>query len=229
MEPFSHGRSISGTGNDLLPATTPNRAVHSRSSWVLLPTCGFFALMGPSLQLSHEVTRQGDNHFSAEPEEAGAGRGFVPLRALRAGTPGLESLECRLFFLLNIEEFVELGNLKDLVNLRVNVTQDQLALGGVHLLVEGDKLAQRGAGQVFHVAKVEHQLATAQLINQAEELFADDLNVLFVEDLFVGEIDHRDIADVFDFQATATRLRRHRQLLERPAIRLPGCWVRAKV
>src|SRR5438093_124919 len=47
---------------------------------------------------------------------------------------------------------------------------------------------------------------------EAEELLADDLDVLRVEDAFVGEVDDRDVADGLDFQTTATRLSRHRDV-----------------
>src|SRR5262249_53939993 len=85
------------------------------------------------------------------------------------------------------------------------------APGGVHLLVERDELAQGGAGEVLDVAEVEQDLAPAELVHQAEELLADDLDVLLVEDLLVGEIHDSDIADVFDFEAAPTRLGGHAQ------------------
>ena len=52
--------------------------------------------------------------------------------------------------------------------------------------------------------EVQQDLAQALLIHEAEELLADDLDVLLVQDLAVDEIDHRDVADGFDFEATTT-------------------------
>ena len=79
----------------------------------------------------------------------------------------------------------------------------------VDLLVERDELAQGGAGQILDVAEVEQQFAPAQFVDEAEELFADDLDVLFIEDFLVDEIDDGDVADVFYFQSPPPRLRGH--------------------
>jgi hypothetical protein len=52
---------------------------------------------------------------------------------------------------------------------------------------------------VFEITKLN------KLFNiQAEQLLADRLDVLLVEDLAVGEIDDGHIADVFHFEAPAT-------------------------
>src|ERR1051325_10815691 len=97
----------------------------------------------------------------------------------------LHLLQSRLLVLLDVEQLVELGDLEDLVNLRVDAAQDQPAAGGIHLLVQGDELAQRGARQVFDVAEVQQQFAAPQLVHQAKQLFADQLNVLLVQDLLI--------------------------------------------
>src|SRR5205085_2565273 len=128
-----------------------------------------------------------------------AGEGPAPLEGLQGG----------LLLLLDVEEFIEFGDLKYLVYLRIDVAQDQPAAYALQLLVEGDQLAQRRAGEVLDVAEVEQELAAAFLVDEAEELFADHLNVLLVEDFLVDEVDHRHVADVLDFQTTTARLGRH--------------------
>src|SRR5207244_7862672 len=107
------------------------------------------------------------------------------------------------------EQLVELGDLEDRVDLRVDLAQDQLAAGALELAVERDQLAQRGAGQELDVLEVEQDLPAAELVDELEQLLADDLNVLFVEDLLVHEVHDGDIADIFDFQPAAARLRSH--------------------
>src|SRR5579883_525641 len=114
-----------------------------------------------------------------------------------AAVARLKRLQGRLLFLLDLE---------DLVNLRVDVAQDQPAADALELLVEGDELAERGAGEVFDVAEVEEELLHPLLVDEAEELLADDLDVLLVEDLTVHEVDDGHIADLFDLEATTARL-----------------------
>src|SRR5262249_30924018 len=54
-------------------------------------------------------------------------------------------------------------------------------------------------------------LATADLVNQAEKLLADDLNVLLVQNAAVNEVHHRNVANVLDLKATTARRLRHRR------------------
>src|SRR5262249_57860366 len=101
----------------------------------------------------------------------------VAVRPATRGGPAAaasERLQRRLLFLLDVEQLVQLRDLEDLVDLRVNVAQDQPAAHRVDLLVERDELAQGGAGEVLDVAEVQQQLAPAQLVHEAEELFTDD-------------------------------------------------------
>ena len=56
---------------------------------------------------------------------------------------------------------------------------------------------------------IRKKLAQAIMIHQAEQLIANDLDVLFVEDLAIDEVDHGHIANVFYLQATATGLCGH--------------------
>src|SRR5262249_40973669 len=55
------------------------------------------------------------------------------------------------------------------------------------------------------VIEIQQDFLAAELIDQAEELLADDLDVLLVQDFLVDEIDGRNVADVLDFEAFATR------------------------
>src|SRR5205807_7199027 len=82
--------------------------------------------------------------------------------------------------------------------------------------------AQGGAGEELDVLEVEQDLAAAELVHELEQLLADDLDVLLVEDLLVDEVDDGDVADVFDFQPAAARLRSHERGPRRGAARVPG-------
>src|SRR5579864_7397849 len=122
--------------------------------------------------------------------------------------PCSDSLKClqgRLLLLLDVEELVELGNLEHLVDVRVDVAEDELAAGGLDFLVQSDELAESGTGEVVDIAEVEQDLAPAELVDQAEEVFADLLNVLLVEDLAVDEVHDGHVAFLYDLEATAAR------------------------
>src|SRR5262249_23833757 len=68
---------------------------------------------------------------------------------------------------------------------------------------------QGGAGQILDVTEIQQDLAAARVVDQTEELLADHLDILFVQNLAVDEINNRHIANVFNFEATAARLRGH--------------------
>ncbi len=112
-----------------------------------------------------------------------------------------------MLILVDLEELVELGDLKHFVDLRVNIAEDQPPPRRLELLVQRDELAQRGTGEVLHVAEIQQQLADAIIINQAEQLLADELDVLLIENFLVDEIDDRDVANLLDFEPTPSRLR----------------------
>src|SRR5207248_11567312 len=110
----------------------------------------------------------------------------------------------------NDEELVELGDFEDLANLRIDGAQDQFAARPLDLLVQGDQLAQGGTRHVLDIAEIQEQLLASGIVHQAEELFADDLDVLLVENLLVREANNRHIANVFDFESPSTRRLRRR-------------------
>src|SRR5262249_34822708 len=83
-----------------------------------------------------------------------------------------ERLKGCLLFLVNLEELVELGDLEDLKNLRGDIAEDQLPPRTLQLLVQRDQLPQRGAREVLHVAEVQQELPTTDLVNQPEKLLA---------------------------------------------------------
>ncbi len=96
---------------------------------------------------------------------------------------GSKRLKSILFVTLDDEQFIEARDLEHLANVRVDVAQNQLAAGALNLLVERDQLAQRGAGHVLNIAKVQQDLLATKLVDQAEKLLADDLDVLLVKNL----------------------------------------------
>src|SRR5207302_161538 len=82
-------------------------------------------------------------------------RARLPGGAARPTRPGTsERLQGGLFFLDDLEELVQLGDLEDFVDLRGDVAQDQPPAGRLQLLVECDELAEGGARQVLHVAEI---------------------------------------------------------------------------
>src|SRR5262249_28374528 len=134
-----------------------------------------------------------------------------PPGGMWAGAAGSERLECGLLVLVDLEQFVELGDLEDLVNLPGDLAHDQLAAGVLHLLVQRDELAEGGGGEELDVAEVQEDLLLALVVDEVEKLFADDLNVLLVEDLLVDEFDHGNVADFFQFKPPAAGLRVHQE------------------
>ena len=69
------------------------------------------------------------------------------------------------------------------------------------------ELAEGGAGKIFHVAEVQEQLSQTLVIHQAEQLIADYLDVLLVQDFAVHEVNDGNIADMLDLKTAAARLR----------------------
>src|SRR5262249_32836848 len=128
-----------------------------------------------------------------------------------ADEAGSKHLQTFLLIALDDKELVQFGNLEHLANLRVNVAKHELAARRLHLLVQGDELAQSSAGHVLHVAEIKEKLLAPRFVHQTEKLLADNLNVLLVQDFSVCKTDHSHIADVFHFQTAAfRRLRRHK-------------------
>ncbi len=130
---------------------------------------------------------------------AGKGRNFV-VSDRRAS----ERLQRRLLFFDDLEELVQLGDLKDFVDLRIDVAQDEPATGLLKLLVQRDEFTEGSAGEVFDVAEVEENLSPTFFVYQTEQLLTDDLDILLIEDLAIDEVDHGDIADMLDLEPAAT-------------------------
>src|SRR3972149_2924034 len=113
----------------------------------------------------------------------------------------LESVQRRLLVLLDIKQLVQLGDLEDLKNLRVDATEPQAASSGRNRLVHRDQLPQGRARQVHDVSEVQQDLA--RTVDQAEHLLPHLLDVGFVQDLLVREVDDGHSLEVlFHHQAT---------------------------
>jgi hypothetical protein len=121
----------------------------------------------------------------------------------------LERLKGGLLFLMDREQLVEFGDLEYFLDLFRDSAKDQLAAYRLNLSVQSNEFSQRGAGEELNIAEIEQNLAAAELVHQAEEIVADHLNVLFIQDLFIDEIDNGDVAHVLDLEASATRLLGH--------------------
>ena len=67
----------------------------------------------------------------------------------------LELLQGFLFVAANDKELVQFGNFEDFADLRIDITQDEPAAGGLDLFVQGDELAQSRTRHVLHIAEVQ--------------------------------------------------------------------------
>ena len=108
---------------------------------------------------------------------------------------------------VDLEDLVEPGDPEDLEEVGVDAAELELALDRPDLLLEVDQLAQRGAGEVLHVAEVQQDLLVPLVLHQAVELVADLLDVLLGDDLGIDEADDRDPINGFQAEMTARGLR----------------------
>jgi hypothetical protein len=120
------------------------------------------------------------------------------------------------------EELVEFGDLEDFLDFLRDAAKDQLAANGLNLSVERNEFPQSGAGKKLDIAEVEQNLAASELIHESEEIVADHLDVLFIQDFFIDEIDNGDVAHVLDFEASATRLLGHTATPVKALYYVPG-------
>src|SRR5262249_34133198 len=133
----------------------------------------------------------------------------LPIPNFRVSRARLKCLESSLLFPLNIEELIEFGNFEHFIYLRVDVAKHQSPVDLLQFLIKRNQFGQGRAGEIFHVAEIQQDLAPPRVFNQAKKLLTNDLNVLLVQNLAIDEIDDGHVADVFHFKATATRLCRH--------------------
>src|SRR5438309_126495 len=113
-------------------------------------------------------------------------------------------LQGRLLVFLDVEQTIQLRDLEDLEDFVVDIAHHQLAAGGADLLVERYEFTQSRAGKILDIGEVQQDFLAAQFLDQAEQVFADLLDVLFVKDFAVDEIDDRDVlVVVFDLESAA--------------------------
>src|SRR5579862_4998632 len=77
----------------------------------------------------------------------------------------------------DLKQLIQPCDLENLFNVGADRAQPQLASGGFDFLVHCDQFAEGGARQVFDVGKIEDDLLAVIVIDQAEQLISDDLNV----------------------------------------------------
>ena len=95
---------------------------------------------------------------------------------------------------MNLEQFVQLRDLENFHERRVDAAQPELGFHSHDQFVHGHQFADCRAGKVLDVLEIEQNLARA--IHQAREFFAQLLDVLLVQNLSVGEVDDCDAVDV---------------------------------
>src|SRR5262245_19707996 len=97
-----------------------------------------------------------------------------------------KSLDCLVAVIQNLEEFVQPRNLENLLDVRSYGAQPQFSACRLHLLVHRDQFAERRAGEILDIREVENDLLAVVVIDEAEQLVPDDLNVALIEDFLVG-------------------------------------------
>jgi hypothetical protein len=124
-----------------------------------------------------------------------------PIRPLSVASKSFQG-----FFLIvaDVEQLIQFGDGEDFVNVWPNAAESQLSFGPLDLLIHRNEFAKRGARQIFHVGKIENDFLATILIDEAKELVTDDLNVRFVEDLFVNELRDCHVADFLDVDSPLT-------------------------
>src|SRR5262249_26283722 len=98
-----------------------------------------------------------------------------------------EALDCVLLRLANPEGLEKLHDLKDVLQLWVDVAENKLPTGPPDALVEGDELAEHQAGQYADAAEVENETARAEVLDELEELFIDGFDDLLLGDFPTAE------------------------------------------
>jgi hypothetical protein len=109
----------------------------------------------------------------------------------------LHAFEGLFQVITHVKELVELRDREDFVDVRSDGAEPKLALRGLHLLIHRDQLAESGARQILNIGEIENDLLPSIVLNQAEKLVSDDLNVAFVENLLVNEFGNRDVTRLF--------------------------------
>jgi hypothetical protein len=82
---------------------------------------------------------------------------------------------------LDLEYAIQVSDFENLAQKRIGVRQDKATTLAAELLVKGKELAQRGAGEVVHIAQIEQQLLSAGLASQLPELLTGGMSVFFGE------------------------------------------------
>jgi hypothetical protein len=118
-----------------------------------------------------------------------------------------ELIESRLLVRVDLKNLIETSDPEDLEKVGMNATELELALDRRDLLLEVDQLAERRAGEILHVPKVQQDGLVTFVLNQAIKLVADLLDVLFGHDLGIDEADNGHSVNIFEPEMTARTLR----------------------
>jgi hypothetical protein len=112
-------------------------------------------------------------------------------------------LQRRLLIFQDVEQFIQLCDFKHFINVVGDVAHNQFTAARLNFLVQGYEFTQSGAGKILDIGEIQENFFSAQFIHEAEQIFADFLDVLFVQDFFVDEINNGNFAVIFDFQSPA--------------------------
>ncbi len=82
----------------------------------------------------------------------------------------------------------------------------ELAFDRSGLSIQVDQLAERGARKILNIPEIEQEIPVSFFLNQAVELVADFLDVLFGDDLRLDKADNGHSVNVFEAEVTARTL-----------------------
>ena len=95
----------------------------------------------------------------------------------------------------------------DLEKIRMDTAKLELAFNCSSFTFQVDQLAERGTRKILNVPEIEQEIPVPFVLNQAVELVADFLDVLFGNDLRFDEADNGHSVNVFEAEVTARTLR----------------------
>ena len=94
------------------------------------------------------------------------------------------------------ENPIELGDDEAFVHPRLQFAKSQLPIATLHPLIELHEGSVRGAGHVLDIGEHHNDLRPKLRLNRLQQLFADLMDVEFVEDVSVQKIDAGDAVDL---------------------------------
>jgi hypothetical protein len=125
---------------------------------------------------------------------------------MNEGVARSKLVEGGLFVRIDLEDLIKSRDAKDLEEVGMNAAKLELAFDRSCFSFQVDQLAERGTGKILNVSEIEQQIPVSFFLNQAVELVADFLDVLFGDDLRLNKADNGHSVNVFEAEVTARTL-----------------------